>query len=268
MIMASASEFEIQPSVPIRILAWAALAFLMMPLVVIVLVSFSSAQYLSFPPPGFSLQWYERLLRNPAWLASLWVSLKVATLSAMLTLILGTLASIVLVRSTFMGKSVLLAVLIAPMIVPTIVTAIGIYFLMVRIGLNGTVLAIAIGHSVVAFPLMVIIVSATLQDFDIRLEHAAISLGASPLKAFWLVTCPVIAPGLLTATLFAFLTSFDELIVPLFLGGPYTQTLAVRIWNSVMLEIEPTIAAASTLLIGLALTSMMGAALLKKRASR
>lgn len=266
--MASATDFQIEPSLPIRILAWAAVVFLMLPLVVIVMVSFSSAQYLSFPPPGFSLQWYERFLTNSDWLASIWVSLKVAALSTAMTLILGVLASIVLVRSTFSGKSLMLALLIAPMIVPTIVTAIGIYFMMVKLGLNGTVLAIAIGHSVIVFPLMIIIISATLQDFDIRMEHAAISLGASPVTAFWRVTCPVIAPGLLTASLFAFLTSFDELIVPLFLGGPYSQTLAVRIWNSVMLEIEPTIAAVSTLLIGLAIASMMAASLIKKWSSR
>lgn len=266
--MASALDTRIEPSLPIRILAWAAVVFLMLPLVIIVVVSFSSAQYLSFPPPGFSLQWYERFLSNPDWLESIWVSLKVAALSTAMTLILGVLASIVLVRSSFSGKSVMLAVLIAPMIVPTIVTAIGIYFMMVKLGLNGTVLAIAIGHSVVVFPLMIIIISATLQDFDIRIEQAAISLGASPITAFWRVTCPVIAPGLLTASLFAFLTSFDELIVPLFLGGPYAQTLAVRIWNSVMLEIEPTIAAVSTLLIGLAIASMMAASLIKNWSGR
>lgn len=266
--MAQTSEFQIKPSLPVQALAWLTVGFLIVPLIVIIVVSFSSAQYLSFPPPGYSLQWYERLFSSPQWINSLWVSLQVALLSAAMTLVLGTLAAIALVRSSFSGKSVVLALLIAPMIVPTIITAIGIYFMMVKLGLNGTILAIAIGHSVVVFPLMVIIISATLQDFDIRMEQAAISLGASPLTAFWRVTCPVIAPGLLTAALFAFLTSFDELIVPLFLGGPYTQTLAVRIWNSVMLEIEPTIAAVSTLLIGLAILAMLAASLLKKWSSR
>lgn len=266
--MAVSQEFSIAPSLPVRIIAGLAVGFLILPLLIIVLVSFSSAQYLSFPPPGLSLQWYQRLFDSPQWMQSLWVSIQVATLSAAMTLILGTLAAFALVRTSFAGKSLLLALLIAPMIVPTIITAIGVYFMMVKIGLNGTILGIAIGHSVVVFPLMIIIISSTLQDFDIRLEQAAISLGASPLTAFRRVTCPIIAPGLLTASLFAFLTSFDELIVPLFLGGPYTQTLAVRIWNSVMLEIEPTIAAVSTLLIGLAILVMLVVPLINKWSKR
>jgi len=266
--MALTNDFQIRPSMPIRAVAWLTIVFLIVPLIVIALVSFSSAQYLSFPPPGFSLRWYERLFSSPQWIDSLWVSIQVALLSSAMTLILGTLAALALVRSSFAGKSLVLALLIAPMIVPTIITAIGIYFMMVKLGLNGTVLAIAIGHGVVVFPLMVIIISATLQDFDIRMEQAAISLGASPLTAFWRVTCPVIAPGLITAAVFSFLTSFDELIVPLFLGGPYSQTLAVRIWNSVMLEIEPTVAAVSTLLIGLAILVMLVASLLRKWSTR
>lgn len=266
--MAAPQEFRLVPSPAIQLFAWLAIGFLTIPLIVIVLVSFSSAQYLSFPPPSLSLRWYERLFDSPQWMQSLWVSVQVALLSAAMTLILGTLAAFALVRTSFTGKSLVLALLIAPMIVPTIITAIGIYFMMVNLGLNGTVLAIAIGHTVVVFPLVVVIISATLQDFDVRMEQAAISLGASPFTAFRRVTCPVIAPGLLTAALFAFLTSFDELIVPLFLGGPYTQTLAVRIWNSVMLEIEPTIAAVSTLLIGLAILVMLVVPLLKKWSKR
>lgn len=262
--MAISNEFRVVPSLPVRIFVGLAIAFLIIPLVIVAIVSFSSAQYMSFPPPSLSLQWYERLFSSPQWMQSLWVSVQVALLSAAMTLILGTLAAFAIVRSSFSGKTMVLALIIAPMIVPTIITAIGIYFMMVQLGLNGTVTAIAIGHSVVVLPLVVIIISTTLQDFDIRMEHAAISLGASPFTAFRRITCPIIAPGLLTAALFAFLTSFDELIIPLFLGGPYTQTLSVRIWNSVMLELEPTIAAVSTLLIGLAVLAMLVAPLLKK----
>jgi putative spermidine/putrescine transport system permease protein len=261
--MRQAGEFQLSPSGPVRAAGWAALAFLFLPLLVIVPLSFSSAQFLSFPPPGLSLRWYAKLFGSPEWLSSMWVSLQVASLSAALTLILGTLASIALVRTEFRGKAIVFGIFLAPMIVPAVVTTIGIYFLMAGIGLAGTVLAIAIGHSVIAFPIVIVIVTGRLQDFDMRLEHAAISLGASQLTAFRRITCPIIAPALLTSALFTFLSSFDEVIVPLFLGGPYAQTLSVRIWNSIMLEIEPTVAAVSTVLIGLAAAAMLIASLMR-----
>lgn len=238
--------------------------FLIGPLLVIVPISFSPAQYLAFPPTGISFQWYERFFGRPEWMASVWVSLQVATLSMILTVILGMLASISLVRGQFRGKTVIYSVILAPMIVPVIVTATGTFFFFSKLGMLGTVGAIALGHTIVALPIVVIIVSATLQGFDERLEQAAISLGANPLTAFRRITLPMIAPGVVSGALFAFLTSFDELIIPLFLGGPKAQTLAVRIWNSVLLEIEPTIAAVSTFLIGVALLVLLLAALLKR----
>jgi putative spermidine/putrescine transport system permease protein len=252
----------------VRILAWAGLAFLIGPLFVIIPVSFSSAQYLTFPPPGFSLRWYERFLSSPQWIDSIFVSLQVAVFSSIMTMVLAVLACIPLVRGEFRGKMIIYGLLLAPMIVPLIVTAIAVYFLFASIGLSGTVLAISIGHAVVVMPIVVIIVSATLQGFDIRIERAAISLGAHPIQAFFRVTLPVIAPGILSGGAFAFLTSFDELMIPLFLGGPETQTLAVRIWHSVVLEIEPTIAAVSTFLIGLALLVLVVTSILMQSAKQ
>ena len=238
--------------------------FLVGPLLVIVPISFSPAQYLTFPPTGFSLQWYERFFGRREWMDSVWVSLQVATLSMVLTVILGMLASLPLVRGQFRGKTMIYSIILAPMIVPVIVTATGTFFFFSKLGMLGTVGAIALGHTIVALPIVVIIVSATLQGFDERLEQAAISLGASPVTAFRRITLPMIAPGVVSGALFAFLTSFDELIIPLFLGGPNAQTLAVRIWNSVLLEIEPTIAAVSTFLIGVALLVLLLAGLLKR----
>ncbi len=238
--------------------------FLIGPLLVIVPVSFSPAQYLTFPPTGISLQWYERFFSRPEWLESVWVSIEVATLSMVLTSVLGLLASLSLVRGRFRGKTLIYAVILSPMIVPVIVTAIGTFFFFARLGIVGTVLAIALGHTIVALPIVVIIVSATLQGFDERIEQAAISLGAGPATAFRRVTLPMIAPGIMSGALFAFLTSFDELIIPLFLGGPNAQTLAVRIWNSVLLEIEPTIAAVSSFLIGVALLVLISLGLLRR----
>lgn len=254
----------IVPSRPARIFAWCVIAFLMLPIPIIALIAFSSAQYLTFPPPGFSLQWFERFLGSREWIQSIWISVQVATFSAILTMILATLAAIPMVRAEFSTKSIIYAILLAPIIVPSIITAIAMYFIFVQVGLNGTVLAITIGHTVVVLPLAFIVLSSTLQGLDPKLEKAAISLGASPFVAFRTITLPLLAPGILTAGLFAFLTSFDELIIPLFLGGPTTQTLAVRIWNSVTLEIEPTISAVSVFLIGMTILVFILTGLLKR----
>lgn len=253
-----------KPNLPVRIVAWCAIAFLMAPIPIIILVSFSSAQYLTFPPPGFSLQWYERFLGSNEWVQSIWVSLQVAMFSAVLTMVLATMAAIPMVRAEFSRKSVIYAVLLAPMIIPVIITAIALYFVFTKIGLNGTVLAITIGHTIVVLPIAFVVLSSTLQGLDPRLEKAAISLGASPFVAFYKITLPLLMPGILSAGLFSFLTSFDELIIPLFLGGPTTQTLAVRIWNSVVMEIEPTISAVSVFLIGMTIAVMVLATLLKR----
>jgi len=255
---------SIKPNLAVRIFAWSAIAFLMAPIPIIILVSFSSAQYLTFPPPGLSLQWYERFLGSSEWVQSIWVSLQVAVFSAILTMVLATMAAIPMVRAEFSRKSIIYAILLAPMIIPVIITAIALYFVFAQVGLTGTVLAITIGHTIVVLPIAFVVLSSTLQGLDPRLERAAISLGASPFVAFYKITLPLLAPGILSAGLFSFLTSFDELIIPLFLGGPTTQTLAVRIWNSVVMEIEPTISAVAVFLIAMTVVVMALAALVAR----
>jgi putative spermidine/putrescine transport system permease protein len=175
------------------------------------------------------------------------------------------LASLALVRGRFRGKGAIYAVLLSPMIVPTIITAIGLYFFFVRIKATGSILAMALGHTVLALPVVIIIMAATLQGFDIRLEQAALSLGASRVTALRRITLPLILPGLLSAALFAFLTSFDELLIPLFLSGVEVQTLTVRIWNSLVLEVDPTIAAVSSFLIGVTTVVLGASAFLRGR---
>lgn len=240
------------------------LLFLVVPIVVIIPISFSSAQYLTFPPPGFSLRWYDRFLGRPEWLASLRLTLEVASMATLFSTLLGLLASLALVRGRFPGKPAVYALILSPMIVPSIITAIGIYFFFARLRMIGSPLAMALGHTVVAMPLVVIIVSAALQGFDRRLELAAMSLGASHFEAFRRVTLPIIAPAVISGALFAFLTSFDELLIPLFLAGPTSLTLSVRIWNSVTMQVEPTIAAVSTFLIAVALAVLLLGNLLRR----
>jgi len=248
-------------AVAVAALAGAVLLFLISPVIIILIVSFSGADYLRFPPPNLSLRWYQRFFGIAAWRQAIGVSTQVAFLTMVFATALGFLASLALVRGRFRGKGAIYAFLLSPMIVPTIITAIGLYFFFVRLKATGSILAMALGHTVLALPVVVIIIAATLQGFDVRFEQAALSLGASRFTALRRVTLPLILPGVLSAALFAFLTSFDELLIPLFLSGVEVQTLTVRVWNSLLLEVDPTIAAVSTFLIGVT-TAVLGASVL------
>lgn len=246
-------------------LATTALIFLIAPVVIIVIISFSSAEYLKFPPPGLSVRWYAAFFGVPGWRQAIWVSAQVATLTMVFATLLGLLASLALVRAQFRWKTVVYGLVLSPMIVPTIITAIGLYFFFAALKATGSILAIALGHTVLALPVVITIMAATLQGFDIRLEQAALSLGASRVTALRRITLPVVAPGLFSAALFAFLTSFDELLIPLFLSGVQVQTLTVRIWNSLLLEVDPTIAAVSSFLIGVTTAVLGASAMLRQR---
>jgi len=241
------------------------LVFLIAPVVIIVIVSFSGADYLRFPPPSLSLRWYHRFLGIATWRQAIGVSTEVASLTMIFATLLGLLAALALVRGRFRAKGVIYAFLLSPAIVPTIITAIGLYFFFARLKVTGSILVMALGHTVLALPVVVIIMAATLQGFDIRLEQAALSLGASRFTALRRITLPLIVPGLLSAALFAFLTSFDELLIPLFLSGVEAQTLTVRVWNSLLLEVDPTIAAVSSFLIGVTTAVLGASALLRWR---
>ncbi len=258
-----------RPWRPGRAALWAlaglGFAFLLGPVLIIIVVSFSGAEYLRFPPPTFSLRWYDRFFGGREWRAAIWVSVQVAVLATLIATSVGTLASLGLVRGRFRGKGVAYALLLSPMIVPTIITAIALYFLFAGLGAIGSVLAMALGHTVLSLPVVVIIVSASLQGFDGRLEQAALSLGASPFVAVRRVTLPLIAPAVVSAALFAFLGSFDDLLIPLFLARIGSETLTVRIWNSLHLEVDPTIAAVSAVLIGVTAAVVGTSGLLRVR---
>jgi putative spermidine/putrescine transport system permease protein len=245
----------------------AVLAFLAVPIVVIALLSFTSGNYLTFPPPGLSLRWHRAVLASPEWRGALVVSVRVAILTTTASIVLSVASSFALVRGTFRGKRAAYALILAPLIIPTIISAIALHFLFSNLGLIGTTAAIVIGHTVLAMPIATILVTGTLQGFDVRLEQAALSMGASRWTAFRRVTLPLIAPGVVSAALFSFLTSFEELLVPLFVAGPFNQTLPLRVWNAILFGLDPTITAVSTLLIGVTVVLLGVSALLRDRAS-
>lgn len=244
------------------------LIYLVFPVLVVIPLSFSSAQYLTFPPPGFSLQWYRNFFSRDDWVSAAILSFWVASVVMVLATILGTLAALGLVRGRFPGRGLVNTFIVSPLIVPAIIVAIGIYFFYAKLGLVGHPLALITAHTALAVPFVVVNVSATLYGFDERLEFAAMNLGANRLQTFWHVTLPIIRPGVLAGALFAFITSWDELIVALFISGTGAVTLPRKMWDSIRFQIDPTIAAVSTLLILITGSLFFSAEMLRRRSER
>lgn len=242
------------------------LLFLTLPIVVVVVVSFSSASYLTFPPPAFGLRWYNAYFGSPDWLQSTWLSLWVAAAVVVLATFLGTFAALGIARLPKAQRVVASALILSPLIVPGIVVAIGIYYAFARYGLVGSPVGLILAHTCLAVPFVVTSVTASLAGIDPRLEQAALSLGATPAGTFFQVTLPLIRPGILVGALFAFITSFDELVVALFISGSGAVTLPRRMWDDLLFQIEPTIAAVSTLTIVLTVVVMGLVHILRKRA--
>jgi putative spermidine/putrescine transport system permease protein len=226
--------------------------FLILPVLIIIPMSFSSSRFLKFPPPGYSLQWYKNFFFSSEWMDSAFLSVKVALCSMALSVILGTLAAFGLARSRFKGKELLNTLLMAPMVIPVIILAVGIYFYFSRLGLIDTALGLILSHTILALPLVIISVLASLKGLDRDLELAAMSLGANPITTFLNVTLPLIRPGVISGALFAFAISFDEIVIAIFLCSSRAVTLPKRMWDGIRFGLSPTITAASVLFIVMA----------------
>ena len=239
--------------------------YLIAPIFIVIPMSFSSSMFLKFPPPGFSLRWYKNYLTSRDWMEATWVSIRVASATTLIATVLGTLLSFALVRGRFRGRNLIYAFAVSPMIVPLIIVAIAVYFFYSKIHLVGTLTGMIAAHTLLATPFVLVIVTSTLKGFDETLERASLSLGANPLKTFLLVTLPIIKPGVISGAFFAFITSFDELVVAIFVAGTHAVTLPKRMWDGIRLEIDPTISAVSSIFIGLSILLMIGIELLRRR---
>ena len=246
--------------------------FLMLPLLVVFPISISSAAYLQFPPPGFSWQWYQRYMGDPGWIDATIRSVQAATLCTVLAMGLGVPLSFALVRSRRRWVRALDRLAAAPIIVPTIILSIALYGVFSRLQLIGEWYGVAVAHTVLALPFVVILTSAGLRTFDEAQEQAAAGLGASWFTAVWRITLPQLRPSLISAAFLAFVSSFDELVLAMFLSGA-SMTLPKKMFDNIMMEVDPTIAAVSVLqilLVGicLGLTAIFGRGALATTMSR
>ena len=239
--------------------------FLIAPMAIIVPMSFSTAISFEFPPPGYWLGYYARYFHSANWLNATANSFVIACGAMILTLAIALPAAFGYARYRFRGKSAMNLLIMLPLIVPGVVSALGYYGLFARLHLVGTRTGMVIAHSVLSIPVAFLVIAAALKGFDRNLERAAHNAGAGPLRTFFWVTLPVVRPGILVGALFAFLHSFNEAVVAIFIAGRDAETLPKKMFESIRLESDPVLAVVSTLLTGAVLTGVLISLLLRHR---
>lgn len=251
------------------------LLFLIAPILIIVPLSFNATPYFTFTegmlnlePEAYSLRWYQEMIENQQWRQALQNSTFIALMAAILATLLGTLAALGLSNEKVPFRNAILALLISPMIVPVIISAAAMYFFYTRFGLAQTMPGIILAHAALGTPFVVITVSATLSGFDHSLTKAAASLGANPVYTFRAVTFPLIRPGMISGGLFAFGTSFDEVVVALFITGAEQRTVPRQMWSGIREQISPTILAVASLLILMSVLLLVTLEYLRRRNMR
>ncbi len=258
-----------------RVLCGIIFFFLIAPIVIIIPLSFNSVPFftftsemLSLDPAGYSLKWYQDFFTDLNWQGAVQNSFIIAIFSTLISTTLGTIAALGLSRSEMPAKTVVMGILISPMIVPLIISAAGMFFFYTNIGLASTHLGVILAHAALATPFVVIVVTATLVGFDQSLIRAAATLGASPVVTFFKVTVPLILPGVISGALFAFVTSFDEVVVVKFVGSYEQRTIPWAMFSGIREQISPTILAVATMLIILSASLLATLELLRRRNER
>ncbi len=237
--------------------------FLVAPTLVVIPLSFTSGRILSWPPTGFSLQWYAKMITDPQWSTGFINSGQVAILTAITATVLGTLAALGIVRGRFPGKGLVNALVLSPLIVPVIIVSIGMFAFYVRfnkdlgVPFTGTLHGLVLAHTALALPFVIVNVGTSLRTMDRSLELAAMNIGAGPLRTFLRITLPIILPGIFAGGLFAFITSWDEVVVSIFLTTARFRTLPVEMWEQVRQVVDPTVAAVSTTLLAVTTTVLL-----------
>ncbi len=258
-----------------RVIVGLILFFLIFPILVIIPLSFNALPYftftpgmLAFDPAAYSTEHYREFFNNSDWQIALWNSVRIAPMATLLAVGFGTLASIGLSSGNVPFRGAIMAIMISPMIVPLIISAAGMYFFYSRIGLQGTYWGVVLAHAALGTPFVIITVTATLVGFDKSLTRAAANMGAGPVRTFFKVQMPLILPGVISGGLFAFITSFDEVVVVLFLGSAETKTLPWQMFTGLREQISPVILAVATLLVTLSVILLVTLELLRRRSER
>jgi putative spermidine/putrescine transport system permease protein len=258
-----------------RIICVLIMFFLIMPILVIVPLSFNATNFftftpemLSLDPDGYSTRHYRDFFTNPDWQTALRNSLTIAPMATLISVTLGTLAAIGLSQPHVPFRGTIMAILISPMIVPLIISAAGMYFFYSRLGLQGTYWGVVLAHAALGIPFVIITVTATLIGFDRSLVRAAANLGAGPVRTFFKVQMPLILPGVISGALFAFITSFDEVVVVLFVGSAEQKTLTWQMFTGLREQISPTILAVATVLVAISVALLTTLELLRRRSER
>ena len=249
--------------------------FLIAPIVVIIPLSFNAEDFftftqkmLAFDPEGYSLKHYRDFLTNSDWQSALYNSVRIAPAATILSVGFGTLAAIGLSQDHVPFRRAIMAILISPMIVPLIISAAGMYFFYSRVGLQGTYVGVVLAHAALGIPFVIITVTATLVGFDRSLTRAAANMGANPVTTFFRVQMPLILPGVISGGLFAFITSFDEVVVVLFVGSSGQKTLPWQMFTGLREQISPTILAVATILVAISIMLLTVVELLRRRSER
>ncbi len=258
-----------------RAICVAILLFLILPILVIVPLSFNAEDFFTFTkgmlaldPDAYSLKHYRDFFTNSDWQQALWNSVRIAPVATLLAVALGTLAAIGLSQPHVPFRGAIMAILISPMIVPLIISAAGMYFFYSRLGIQGTYWGVVLAHAALGIPFVIITVTATLVGFDRSLIRAAANLGASPVRTFFKVQMPLILPGVISGALFAFITSFDEVVVVLFVGSAGQKTLPWQMFIGLREQISPTILAVATLLVTISILLLTTLELLRRRSEK
>ena len=239
--------------------------YILAPLAVVLIISFSAAPFLQFPPPGLSLRWYEQLFGTPAWTNSLLTSVEILIPSSLLATLMGTAAAYALTRGRVPGASAIMACLMLPILIPGMITAAALFGIYRGLGLNGTLTGLITGHTILSIPYVVATIASSLRVQDVRLEQAASTLGAPPWATFRRITLPLVMPAVLSSLLFAMILSFDEFIVSLFVSSARIRPVAVQMWSNLMGDFDPTIAAIASVCFMIAFLVLLAELALRGR---
>ncbi|ARU90275.1 ABC transporter permease [Pseudomonas sp. M30-35] len=255
--------------------SWLVLFFLIMPILVIIPLSFNVEPFfsftkgmLTFQPEAYSLRWYSAIFSDPKWVLAIKNSFFIGICATIIATLLGTCAAVGLARDDMPARRLITALLLSPMIVPLIITAAGMFFFYSDLGLAGNYLGVILAHAALGTPFVIITVTATLTGFDYSLVRAGLNLGARPVRVFWDIIMPLIRPGVISGALFAFITSFDEVVVILFMAGPQQRTIPRQMFSGLREQINPSILAIATLLIILSIIMLVTIELLRRRSAR